>query len=334
MLQQTTVAAAIPFYNRFIARFPDAQTLAEAPLDDVLAAWAGLGYYARARYLHALAKEVVRRGEFPHDLKDIESLPGVGRYTAGAVASIAFDIAAPIVDANVARVFSRVFLVEKDLKKREQSARLWREAQSVVEAGAQQNIAPSQLNPAIMELGALVCVPKNPRCDVCPVEKFCGARRENRQDELPFIAPKTAPTEMNDVCIFLITTSTVEFDRTPLWLRQRSHDEKVWWRGMWELPRTTLRPDETDFDAVARLCAELEIDDFRIGEKLQTIKHGVTIYRITLNCYAVETAQSPRGAQAFSVEETARLAMPSTMRRLVQFLATRDSASQQKSLFD
>jgi len=203
MLQQTTVAAAIPFYTRFIARFPDAQTLAAAPLDDVLAAWAGLGYYARARYLHALAKAVTERGEFPRTLQEIQSLPGVGRYTAGAVASIAFDIAAPIVDANVARVFSRVFLIHGDLKRSDNAARLWNEAEAVVEAGAKQNIAPSQLNPALMELGALVCVPKNPRCEQCPVERFCGARRENRQNELPFIAPKIAPTEMNDVCVRL-----------------------------------------------------------------------------------------------------------------------------------
>jgi A/G-specific adenine glycosylase len=344
MLQQTTVAAATGFYTRFLARFPDIETLAAAPLDDVLAVWAGLGYYARARYLHAMAQTVIANGgTFPRDLESIQKLPGVGRYTAGAVASIAFDIPAPIVDANVARVFSRIFLVEGDLKKSENSARLWHYAEAVVVSGATQKIAPSQLNPALMELGALICIPRNPRCDVCPVESFCGARRENRQDELPFVLPKTAPTELNDVCVRLVSTveigcpprSEAESGRadTCFWLRQRSHEKGIWWRGMWELPRTTRRDGETDADAVGRLLREeLKIENFSIEEKVQTIKHGVTTFRIMLNCYQVRIAETP-DAQRFSLEASEALAMPSTMRRLVRILANDAIEPRQPSLF-
>ncbi len=202
MLQQTTVAAVTPFFERFIKRFPDWKSLAEAPAEEVLAHWAGLGYYARARNLQKCAQSVVEKGGFPRELSEILSLPGIGRYTAGAVASIAFDVAAPIVDANVARVLARVFALEGSLKNSENQQKLWQEAEILVQSGAKNGVTPSQLNPALMELGALVCTPKNPRCEVCPVEKWCAARRQNRQHELPQRAPRPLLTSVHDVCAF------------------------------------------------------------------------------------------------------------------------------------
>ena len=343
MLQQTTVAAVIPYFHRFLERFPTAQALADAPLDEVLALWSGLGYYSRARNLHALGKAVAARGNFPRELGEILELPGVGRYTAGAIASIAYDEAAPIVDANVARVFARVFLIEGDLKQKSNTARLWQEAENGVRAAKTSGIAPSQFNPALMELGALVCTPKNPACESCPVERFCAARKLGRQNEIPFVAPRARPTELFDVCVRLrvgsmdaesAAESTVEFDRTAFWLRQRSHEAGIWWRGMWELPRTTRRAGESAEQALERLLRqELGLADFAISAPLKRLIHGVTTHRIALDCYEVVTETAPRDTRCFTLQESDALAIPSTMRRLLRELAQRDAEPRQSSLF-
>ena len=213
MLQQTTVAAVVPFYQRFLARFPDVKTLAAASIEDVLPLWEGLGYYRRARMLHACAREVCEKydGVFPRELARVLALPGIGRYTAGAVSSIAHEIAAPIVDANVARVFARIFVIEGDTKSGAAQSELWKRATQIVEAAAQNDVSPAQINPALMELGALICTPRAPRCESCPVQNWCGAFAENRQDELPFVAPRRAPIEMLDVCIFARIESNADF---------------------------------------------------------------------------------------------------------------------------
>ncbi|HEX8834633.1 MAG TPA: A/G-specific adenine glycosylase, partial [Abditibacteriaceae bacterium] len=326
MLQQTTVAAVVPFYHRFLARFPTVETLGEASLEDVLPFWAGLGYYQRARNLHALARAVAERhgGVFPRELDDVLALPGVGRYTAGAVTSIAFDAPSPIVDANVARVFSRIFLVEGDLKGKAATERLWHEATSVVNACSEEH-KPSVVNPALMELGALVCTPRSPRCDACPVSAFCGAFATGRQNELPFIAPKRAPVDLFDACVFIQSTAEFEADEPRVLLRQRPHDAKVWWRGMWELPRITAHEDESTAEAATRLLRdELGLGEVKAGSLLKTVRHGVTHHRITLDCYGVdvdiEPVTEPRGAQWFSWDEIEHLALPAAMKSLLRWL--------------
>lgn len=190
MLQQTTVAAATPFYRLFIAHFPDASTLAEAELEEVLPFWAGLGYYSRVRNLHAAARVVQEKhhGEFPQAEDDVRALPGVGRYTAGALLSIVFNQPTPIVDANVARVLARVLALEDDVKCSAAQKRLWSEAKKLVTASSR----PATFNPALMELGALLCTPRQPRCAPCPVREFCSAFRAGRQNELPRAAPSVA----------------------------------------------------------------------------------------------------------------------------------------------
>lgn len=343
MLQQTTVAAVIPYYERFLERFPSAESLAEAELDDVLALWAGLGYYSRARNLHALGKAVAAGGGFPRSLEGVLALPGVGRYTAGAITSIAYDEATPIVDANVARVFARVFLLEGDLKRKENATRLWAEAAHTVEAANAAGIAPSLFNPGLMELGALVCTPKNPSCDVCPVAAYCEAKRQKRQNEIPFVPQRAAATEMSDVCVRLIGPDGngifSQLTRPGFWLRQRSHDPGIWWRGMWELPRTTLRTDaegrlESPATALDRLLMEeLGLRHYEIGPPVKRIVHGVTVYKITLDCYEVQMEGTPRGAEYFEPDATDPLAMPSAMRRLVRDLTKRDAEPKQGVLF-
>jgi A/G-specific adenine glycosylase len=182
MLQQTRVETAIPYYERFLARFPDLQTLADADSDDVLGVWAGLGYYSRARNLHAAARIVVdeHAGELPDDAEALRSLPGVGRYTAGAVASIAFDRPEPVVDGNVSRVFARLRGIRDDVRKAATVRRLWEEAAALVRGPH-----PGDLNQALMELGARVCTPRAPRCPVCPVAHHCEAQRGGDAEALP-----------------------------------------------------------------------------------------------------------------------------------------------------
>ena len=312
MLQQTTVAAVAPFFERFIARFPNVQSLAEADESDVLAQWAGLGYYARARNLQKAARAVVDEhgGEFPRGFDAILALPGVGRYTAGAVASIAYGARAPIVDANVARVLSRVLPVEGDLKKAAAQTQLWEAATRIVEVD---EVKPREINSALMELGALVCTPKKPQCEVCPVAQFCVARAENRQNELPVKTPKKAPTLLFDVCALALN------ERGEVLLRRRPNEAGVWWRGMWELPRVTRRDGENQPSALQRLGDELGARWHKTA-RFATLKHGVTRYQIELECWIIEvqSVELNDGLRWFAVDEALRLPLPSTMKTLLQ----------------
>jgi A/G-specific adenine glycosylase len=316
MLQQTTVAAVTPFFLRFIGSFPNVAALAGAPEEAVLGHWAGLGYYSRARNLHNAAKAVMERhgGVFPHQFEDILALPGVGRYTAGAVASIALRQRAPIVDANVARVLSRILGVQGDLKTSKNQAPLWEGATQIVEV---EEISPREINPAMMELGALICTPKNPNCDVCPVATWCYARAQGLQNEIPFIAPKAQPTPVSDVCAFAQNSAGQV-------LMRRRPDNAIWWQGMWELPRTTRQESESSEEALQRLALEVGLN-MQAGEELTVIRHGVTRYAITLTCFEaqIEIAAPNEAVKWCSFEEAHSLPLPSTMKTLLKTLEKR-----------
>ncbi len=188
MLQQTRVETVIPHYERFVATMPNVHVLAAAPLDRVLELWSGLGYYRRARLLHRGASEVAERhgGRLPRDPKALAAIAGIGRYTAGAIASIAHGLEEPVVDGNVARVLSRVHALVGD--RRKTKSKLWTLAQTLVRGED-----PGDLNQALMELGATVCTPKNPSCEVCPLRSACEGRARGIQGTLPRPARKTAP---------------------------------------------------------------------------------------------------------------------------------------------
>jgi A/G-specific adenine glycosylase len=224
MLQQTQVERVIPFYLAFLERFPTVEALARAPLDDVLARWRGLGYYARARALHAAARQVVEahRGQLPKTVEGLRTLPGFGRYTAGAVASIAFGVRAPIVDGNVARVLSRLFEVEGAPGEKAREARLWALAEGLVPARR-----PGDFNQALMELGATVCLPSRPLCLLCPVSRACGALRHGRVEELP--PPRKAARRRR-----LELAVAVAQRRGAVLLARRP--EGGLFGGLWELP--------------------------------------------------------------------------------------------------
>jgi len=230
MLQQTRVQTVIPYYERWLDRFPNVAALADAELDDVLTLWAGLGYYSRARNLHRGARDVVARyaGRVPDSTEELRSIPGVGRYTAGAIASIAHGTRAALVDGNVARVLARVFEIEDDIKSTPATKTLWQLADELVPADA-----PGDFNQGMMELGATVCTPTSPRCDHCPLTSLCGARTTGRTDELPVMPPRKRAADLPrlDLCAAWIERK----NRLLLWRRR----PKGLYGGLWELPAAT-----------------------------------------------------------------------------------------------
>lgn len=189
MLQQTTATATIPYFSRFIKRFPNLKSLAKAPLDEVLEAWSGLGYYSRARYLHSSAKELYKQDGFPQTYKELIKLPGIGPYTARAISSIAFDESVGVLDGNVHRVLSRKYNVHEKIWTSQGRERFQSLADEFVK-----DVSSGKVNQALMELGALICRPENPRCFLCPLSKTCEARREDVISHLPL---KKSPKKWN-----------------------------------------------------------------------------------------------------------------------------------------
>jgi A/G-specific adenine glycosylase len=195
MLQQTRVATVIPYWERWMARFPTVRALADASLDDVLAAWAGLGYYSRARNLHAGAAAIAARGAMPSTARELMSVRGIGAYTAGAIASIAYGERAPLVDGNVARVLARVHAIDDDVKSAAGAKRIWAAAAELM-AALPDGAAPGDLNQGLMELGATLCSPTSPKCLICPLGKVCLAAKNGRQAELPVVPPRKKESEL------------------------------------------------------------------------------------------------------------------------------------------
>jgi len=234
MLQQTRVATVIPYWERWLERFPTPTALADAPLDDVLAAWSGLGYYSRARNLHKGARDVVERfaGELPATAAELRTLPGIGRYTAGAISSIAFGQQEPLVDGNVARLFARVYEIEDDVRSTASQKMLWKIAEAAVP-----ETAPGDFNQGLMELGATVCTPTGPACLGCPLEDLCRARAAGRQTELPVMPRRKKSNEkpLIDACAYWI-------ERKQAVLMARRPPGGLY-GGMWELPSGDDRDD-------------------------------------------------------------------------------------------
>ncbi len=258
MLQQTRVATVIPYWHRWMAKFPTVSTLADAALDDVLATWAGLGYYTRARNLHAGARVVVERhgGTLPDRASELRTVKGIGPYTAGAIASIAFGERAPLVDGNVARVLARIGGIEHDVKSTAGTKALWAAAGELMTA-LPAHTAPGDLNQGLMELGATVCSPTSPRCLVCPVAGLCVARRTGRQDELPVMPRRKAASELP-----LLARTLVWIDTPPGGVVLARRRAEGLYGGMWELPAR---------DAVER--AGVTVNEAVVATHAQTLTH-------------------------------------------------------------
>jgi A/G-specific adenine glycosylase len=305
MLQQTRVETVKPYFERWLQRFPTLQSLAEAPLDDVLKAWEGLGYYSRARNLHRAVREVAERyeGRVPDDPESFRALPGVGRYTAGAVMSIAFDRPEPIVDGNVRRVFAR-WMDEPEPKDSE----LWRLAEALA-PGAR----PGDLNQAVMELGATICTPRSPRCPRCPVAEFCAARAAGTQEQRPARkAAKTLPHE--DVAV-----AVVERDGRFLLVR-RPADVRL--GGLWEFPGTVMRRGETTGAAAERGVREGLQVEVRAGEEIGVVQHSFSHLRTSyhaVRCAVVGGQERPIGWDAWAwaaPEELVNYALPVAQQKI------------------
>jgi A/G-specific adenine glycosylase len=225
MLQQTQVATVIPYYNEWLRHFPDFASLAHASENDVLHAWQGLGYYTRARNLHATARAVVdrHRGRFPRSLEQMQQLPGIGKYTAHAVASFAFDQSVPIVESNTARVLTRLFDFRQSIDSHAGWETLWRYSAKLLpkrNAGI--------YNSAFMDLGALVCVPREPKCGICPVKRFCSAKNPG---VLPIKKERPPTRWLIENHVFVVRSNKILLQKV---------DSR--WRGMWVLPRVQTRP--------------------------------------------------------------------------------------------
>jgi A/G-specific adenine glycosylase len=277
MLQQTTVAAVVPFFNRFVAALPDVKALAAADEQQVLKLWEGLGYYRRARHLHAAAKRLVEvhGGALPDDAEVWAELPGVGRYILGAVLSQAFDRRMPIVEANSLRVLTRLFAYPHDPRAGAGKEWVWAAAEAVLPAKR-----CGDFNQSLMELGALVCSPAAPDCPNCPVAGNCAAKRLGLQDAIPPKKAAPAITEVSEVGVVVRQGEKVL-------LCQRPADAGRW-QNMWEVPHAPRLPDEDVGEAAARVAKELTGLDVTAGAEVTTIKHGVTRYAITLVCVEAE----------------------------------------------
>jgi A/G-specific adenine glycosylase len=273
MLQQTQVTTVIPYYNRFMKRFPTVQKLAAARLDSVLKLWQGLGYYTRARNLHKAARAIVdsHRGVFPDTFDAIVALPGIGRYTAGAVASIAFGLPVPVLDGNVMRVLCRLYRLSDNPKSPAAQKHLWHLAETLVPQSR-----PGDFNQSLMELGATVCTPKNPNCLQCPVQKHCLAYAHNEQDVLPRM-PKAAPTPHYTVAVGLV------YKDGKLLIDKRNPDGFL--GGLWELPGGKKKKDETLKQTVAREIREEIGIDVAVGKRLCIVRHAYSHFRITLHAF-------------------------------------------------
>ncbi len=279
MLQQTQVTTVIPYYHRFLEKFPTITDLATAPLAAVLKAWEGLGYYARARNLHQAAIEIVEKheGQLPERYANLRKLPGFGDYTAGAVASIAFDEAVPAVDGNVRRVLVRLFAIEEDVTRGPAARRLKDIAAALVYPAA-----PGDWTQAVMELGATICVPKSPRCPLCPINDVCQGRLKGIERELPVKPVKKALPHYD------VTAAVIRHNGKVL-IAQRPLDGML--GGLWEFPGGKQEPGESLAECLRREIKE-ELDvKIEVGQQIASIKHSYTHFKITLHAFICQLVE-------------------------------------------
>jgi A/G-specific adenine glycosylase len=287
MLQQTQVKTVMPYWNRWMRELPTIESVAKASPDKIHKLWEGLGYYTRVRNLQKAAQEILQSGKrkaesgkikFPETFEEVLALPGIGRYTAGAICSIAFNQPTPILDGNVIRVLTRIFGIEKNPHEKETNKLLWKIAEELVaraDARPAKNKNCSHLNQSLMELGALVCTPRNPQCLICPVKKHCVAFKENRVEELPNLGKREKATTRNFFAFVIERDGKFLVQQRPIGI-VNAH--------LWEFPNF-----ETNGEKISP--AELFQRQFSVApqnlQPLCTIKHSITRYRITLEAFRV-----------------------------------------------
>jgi A/G-specific adenine glycosylase len=330
MLQQTRVAAVIPYYERFLVRFPDVQALAAAPQEEVLRLWSGLGYYSRARNLQHAAQEIVAKhgGVFPRNEMDALALPGIGRYTAAAILSIAYGAKHAVLDGNVARVLARILAVQGDLRNAKRWQSLQRSADALLDSSA-----PSDWNQAMMELGATLCTPQTPQCLLCPVTQFCHARKLGIAESLPARRKKRATEVITLAAAVLLDPRGRTLLLPPPTLSQHAATQKrarlsksvssaipaldqisVLVSKLWHFPTIAVRTDPVAElkKHLTELFPAITAKQSLQLEALPTARHAVTYRAITLRPFRVIVAQLPRVPNAKTIS-LAEIAAPSSL---------------------
>ena len=317
MLQQTQVATVVAYYKRFLARFPTVAALAAADEQEVLRLWEGLGYYRRARQLHRAARVIAleHRGVFPREFAAVRALPGIGRYTAGAILSIAHDERLPILEANTIRLLCRLSAYREDPLRREGQKHLWTLAEELLPKKGS-----GTFNQALMELGSQICTPAAPRCGACPVRSLCPTHKLRLHDAIPLPARKTKYESLREAAVIV-------WRGVRVLVRQCQPGER--WAGLWDFPRFAVSKDRGA--ALQRELTEKVREQTGVaiepGERLATLKHGVTRFRITLVCHEAEFVSSlkpPKGSELRWIRPNGlgELPLSVTGRKLSRLLAT------------
>ncbi len=325
MLQQTQVATVIDYYNRFLKKFPAISSLAEAKEEEVLSLWSGLGYYSRARNLHQAAKKIVEehQGKFPQDPKAIQALPGIGRYTLGAIASIAFHQPLPVVDGNVIRVYARLFALKGVPNDPKFQKKIWAIAEKMIspsprpsptrgEGEIKKIPSPGDFNQALMELGATICTPKNPLCLICPVAKRCRVRAQG---------PENFPEKKKN-------PQTKILKRVALLLQKNNQvlltlsDENRWMKKLWQIPSLFAEKGESPEDLLKKLALKWGLD-FQKAKPLKPHTHSITHHRITVFPYTIQYNEEPLKEEIdkkwFKFNKLEGLALPAADRKILSF---------------
>jgi len=313
MLQQTQVDTVIPYYKRWFKKFPMVKALASASLDEVLKAWEGLGYYSRARNLHKAAKVIVakRHGRFPKTFEAIRELPGIGRYTAGAIASIAFDLPYPVLDGNVSRVLVRLYAISKPPRDPKIVEELWDYAEKLLPKNS-----PGDFNQAFMELGARICLSKKPLCLFCPVSEQCEARQLGIEESLPAKSPP------RKIPLFQVAVAILKH-KDRYFIQQRPPEGLL--GGLWEFPGGKIEPKETAEGCLYREVQEELGVKAKILRRLPIVKHAYTHFKVILYPFEcrldggkIKKADTPYRWVRF--EEFSKYAFPTANRKIFKLL--------------
>lgn len=300
MLQQTRVETVLAYFDRFIQRFPTVEALAAAPEDEVLKLWEGLGYYRRARNLHKGAQQVVAEhgGAIPRDVKELLKISGIGEYTAGAIASIAYDQAVPAVDGNVIRVVSRVKGIRENVGIPSVKRRIAQEAAALVPQSR-----PGDFNQAMMDLGATICVPGTPSCERCPVSALCDAYREGDAEDIPELPRKNPPRVIDyDLCLI--------FNGDRVLMRQRT---ETMLQGLWVYPMVEDHHTVKQLPALVKRKIGLPVTDIQTaGEAKHIFTHQVWQMKLYI---MHTTAEAPAGWRFVTMEEMQQLTIPTAVKK-------------------
>jgi len=333
MLQQTRVAAVIPYYERFLARFPDVRALAEAPQEEVLRLWSGLGYYSRARNLQKAAQQIValHSGEFPQDEESILALPGIGSYTGAAILSIAFGAKHAVLDGNVARVLARLGTIRGDLRESRRWQSLQRTAGDLLDPQS-----PGAWNQAMMELGAMVCTPRAPQCRVCPAAKFCRARQSGDPESFPEKRKKPEAVQIVLAAAVLHTPRGQTLLLPPpgkkTETKPAADDIATLVSRLWHFPTVAIRKD-----------ALAELRNFLAGvlspkngtfhlQPLAKVRHAVTYRNVTVLSFRIAVAKIPhiRGAKSIRLEDFAKVPVSNLTRKIARAALRKTEAAEQQ----